>query len=71
MKPSTNMTTNKRMMAGIRVFVLNSWTVVLSREPQADTSAPALSAIEGWEGEIDQLVYGLSQEEINIVEGKG
>jgi len=70
------MTTNKRMMAGIRVFVLNSWTVVLSREPQADTSAPALSAIEGWEREIDALaqsgqLYGLSQEEINIVEGKG
>jgi len=67
MKPSTNMTTNKRMMAGIRVFVLNSWTVVLSREPQADTSA--------WEGEIDQLVaarqlYGLTEGEVKIVEGK-
>jgi len=52
-------------MAGIRVFVLNSWTVVLSREPQADTSA--------WEREIDQLVYqlyGLTEDEVKIVEGK-
>ena len=67
MKPSTNMTTNKRMMAGIRVFVLNSWTVVLSREPQADTSAR--------EREIDALVAarqlcGLTENEVKIVEGE-
>ena len=40
--------------------------------PQADTSKPALSEIEGWEEEIDQWVYqlyGLTEEEIRIVEG--
>jgi len=54
-------------MAGIRVFVLNSWTVVLSREPQADTSAR--------EREIDALVAarqlcGLTENEVKIVEGE-
>ncbi len=44
------------------------------KDLDADTSEPALSEVEGWEREIDARVYqlyGLTEEEIKVVEGKG